>query len=244
MNNSFQFGINASNNPTPTYVRDPLLYRNSLAHTIYIGTQYRQVPNLNIENNIRYESNTQYEVGTPTLDEVRLNLLIDEQFYGERSSVAMVNKIDYTYLILSNKLIFRPQFKIRTLKVVTKNRFNDGTEGTTINTNYQTMIPIFRIDYRLTDATELHFGVQGTRLFGLTDGLLYKERDLRTGLADVNAHTTAVSLTNKSQYGGYNIVIDFGVNYTTRHYLNIPATPTFNPIIKSSLIYFSIFAGY
>ncbi|NUN70224.1 MAG: hypothetical protein HUU02_10985 [Bacteroidetes bacterium] len=243
-NNGFQFAINEQNNPTPVYYTDPLLYRNSLAHTLYLGTKYQQIPNLTIENNVRYESNTQYQVGTPTLDEARLGILINEQFPGVRTSIGLVNKIDYVYSTLSNRLSFRPQFKIRTLKIVTTNTFDDGTQGTTINTNVQTIIPIFRVDYRLTDNTELHFGVQGTELFGLTDGLLYKSRDLRTGLTDYNASTTAASLTNKSQYSGYNIVIDFGVNFTTTHYLNLPETPTFNPLIKSSLIYFSIFAGY
>jgi len=243
-NNGFQFGINNLNNPTPLYYTDPLLYRNSMVHTLYLGTRYQQIGNLNIENNIRYESNTQYQVGSPTLEEARLGILINEQFPGVRSSVGLVNKIDYVYALLDNRLSIRPQFKIRTLKIVTTNTFDDGSQGTTINTNTQTIIPIFRVDYRLTENTELHFGVQGTTLFGITDGLLYKQRDLRTGLLDYNAHTTAASLTNKSQYSGYNIVIDFGVNLTTTHYLNIPATPSFNPIIKSSLIYFSIFAGY
>lgn len=243
-NNSFQFTINTTNNPTPSYINDPLLYRNSLAHTLYLGTRYKQVPNLNIENNVRYESNTQFEIGSPTLEEARLGTLINEQFPGVRSSIGLVNKIDYVYPVLKNRLTFRPQFKIRTLKVVTTNTFDDGTKGTTINTNTQTMIPILRVDYRLTENTELHFGVQGTALFGLTDAFLYKERDLRTGLLDKNASTTALSLTNKSQYSGYNIVIDFGVNVTTTHWLNIPASASFNPIIKSSLLYFSIFAGY
>ncbi|MBW7888731.1 MAG: hypothetical protein H3C35_10310 [Bacteroidetes bacterium] len=249
-NNGYQFGKDKNGNPvslinpTPGYVLDPLLYRNSLVHTLYLGTQYKQIANLNIENNIRYESNTQYQVGFPSLEKVRLNQMVDEQFFGLRTSIALVNKIDYAYSLLSNRLVFRPQFKIRTLKVVTVNRFDNGLEGTTINTNVQTTIPIFRIDYRLTESTELHFGVQGTTLFGLTDGLLYKERDLRTGLTDYNSNTTAISLTNKTQYSGYNIVIDFGVNFTNKHYLNIPQTPTFNPVINSSLIYFSIFAGY
>lgn len=243
-NNGFQFGINNLNNPTPIYYADPLLYRNSTAHTLYLGTRYQQVPNLNIENNIRYESNTQYQVGTPTLEEARLGILVNEQFPGVRSSVGLVNKIDYVFTMLNNRLSIRPQFKIRTLKIVTTNTFDDGTVGTTININTQTTIPIFRVDYRLTENTELHFGVQGTSLFGLTDGLLYKQRDLRTGYSDFNASTTAASLTNKSQYSGYNIVVDFGINLTTTHYLNIPETASFNPIIKSSLLYFSIFAGY
>lgn len=244
INNGFQFSGIISNNPTPTYVLDPLLYRNSLVHTLFLGTRYQQIPNLNIENNVRYESNTQFQVGEPTQEKFRLGLGAGEQFAGIRSSVGLVNKIDYLFTMMENRLFLRPQFKIRTLKIVTTNTFEDGSQGTTINSNFQTIIPIFRVDYRLTENTEIHFGVQGTTFFGLTDGLLYKERNLRDGIGDLNSSTTAFSLTNRSQYSGYNIVIDFGINLTTTHYLNIPATNTFNPIIKSSLLYFSIFAGY
>ena len=243
-NNGFQFSGIISSNPTPSYVNDPLLYKNSLVHTLYLGTKYQQIKNVNIENNVRYESNALYQVGSPTLEKVRLGLSIGEQFAGVRSSVGLVNKIDYFYALLDNRLFLRPQFKIRTLKVVTTNTFEDGSQGTTINSNFQTIIPIFRVDYRLTANTELHFGVQGTTMFGLTDGLLYKERNLKNGAGDINSSTTAFSMTNRSQYSGYNIVIDFGLNLTTTHYLNIPASKTFDPIIKSSLIYFSIFAGY
>ncbi len=243
-NNGFQFSGIISSNPTPSYVLDPLLYRNSLVHTLYLGTKYQQISNLNIENNIRYESNTQYQVGAPTQEKARLGIMVDEQFSGVRSSVGLVNKIDYLFGVFNNRLLLRPQFKIRTLKIVTTNTFEDGTVGTTINSNQQTIIPIFRVDYRLTESTELHFGVQGTTFFGLTDGLLFKQRNLRNGSGDLNSSTTAFSLTNRSQYSGYNIIIDFGLNLTTTHYLNIPASETFNPIIKSSLIYFSIFAGY
>jgi hypothetical protein len=243
-NNGFQFSGVVNLNPTPIYVTDPLLYRNSLAHTLYIGTKYQQIRNLNIENNVRYESNTLYRVGNPTLEKVRLNQLVDEQFSGVRSSVGLVNKIDYTLGFLNNKFLVRPQFKIRTYKVVTKNTFEDGSEGTTINTNIQTIIPIVRVDYRVTENTELHFGVQGTSAFGLTDALLYKVRNLRNNIGDINAATTAFSLTNRTQYSGYNIVVDFGVNFTTTENLFITDPINEKPVVKSSLIYFSIFAGY
>jgi hypothetical protein len=240
-NDGYQFSGVISNDPTPQYVIDPLLYRNSLSHTLYVGTRYTQIPNLNIENNVRYESNKRYIVGSPTLAKLQYGPLVDEQFPGEISSLGLVNKIDYTYSMLENRLQFRPQFKIRTLKVVSTNVYDDHSTSTVIMTHTQSLIPILRVDYRLTNNTELHFGVQGTALFGLTDAFLVKNRFLRDGVGDVNASTTAISMTNKAQYSGYNIVIDFGYKITNYDYQR-PVEKINNT--QFSLIYFTIFAGY
>jgi hypothetical protein len=225
----------------PRYERDVRLYRNSLSNTLYIGTKYNQIPNLNIENNVRFELNDQFTVGTPTLDEVRLGQFVDEQFEGVRTSMGLVNKIDYTYSLLSNRLKLRPQFKVRTLKVVTENTFDDNTTATFISTHTQSYIPILRVDYKLTENTELHFGWQGTRLFGLTNVFLMRTRYLRDGALDSDQNTTAVSLTNRSQYSGYNIVIDFGYKVTDKNYIR-PIDQQNNS--QSAVIYFTIFAGY
>ena len=226
---------------TPKYEKDVLLYRNSLSHTLYVGTRYNQIPNLNIENNVRFELNNQYTVGTPTLDEVRLGQFVDEQFEGVRTSMGLVNKIDYTFSMLNNRVKLRPQYKIRTLKVITKNTFDDGTKATFISTHTQSFLPIFRLDYKLTENTELHFGVQGTRLFGLSNALLVRNRYLRDGVGDFDANTTAFSVTNRSQYSGYNIVIDLGYKVTDKNYVRT-IEQRYNT--QAAVIYFTIFAGY
>lgn len=240
-NDGFQFAGVIQADPTPAYVRDPLYYRNSLAHTLYVGTKYTQVQHLNIENNVRFELNNQYIVGTPTREELELGQLVNEQFEGQRTSLGLVNKIDYVYSLLDNKLKLRPQFKIRTLKVVTKNTYDDGSHATTIATHTQSTYPIFRVDYKLTDNTELHFGVQGTKLFGLTDAFVVKNRFLKDGVGDFNASTTAISLTNRTQYSGYNIVIDFGYKVTNYEFVRTIEQKNNS---QFSLIYFTIFAGY
>ncbi|KAB2923656.1 MAG: hypothetical protein F9K22_08310 [Bacteroidetes bacterium] len=240
-NDGFQFSGVIQADPTPAYVRDAVLYRNSLVHTLYIGTRYSQVPNLNIENNVRFELNNRYVVGTPTLDEVEQGTFVDEQFSGSITSLGLVNKIDYTYALLDNRLKLRPQFKIRTLKVVSTSTFDDGSNSTFISTHTQTVLPIFRTDYKLTENTELHFGIQGTKLFGLSDALMVKNRYLRDGVGDFNASTTAVSVTNRTQYSGYNIVIDFGYKVTNYEYQRIEEMKNNT---QFSVIYFTIFAGY
>ncbi|MBI2430162.1 MAG: hypothetical protein HYV29_15450 [Ignavibacteriales bacterium] len=240
-NDGFQFAGVIQADPTPKFVRDQLLYRNSLSHILYLGTKYTQVPNLNIENNVRFESNTQYKVGTPTLEELDFGPLIDEQFEGKLTSLALVNKIDYSYSVLSNTIRLRPQFKVRTLKIVSNNTYDNDTKSTTISTHSQTLIPIMRLDYKLTENTEMHFGVQGTSLFGLTDAFLLKQRNLQNGYSDYNSSTSAVSITNRTQYSGYNIVIDFGYKITDQEFLR-PELKEFNS--QFSVIYFTIFAGY
>lgn len=253
-NDEYVFSGIISSDPTPDYVRDALLYRNSLSHTLYVGTRYGQIPNLNIENNIRYEFNKQYIVGFPTLVKLQLGPLVDEQFGGDRTSIGLVNKIDYVYAFLNNRMRLRPQFKIRTLKVVTTTEYDDGSRATSILTNVQQMIPIFRLDFRLTDNTDFHFGLQGvdplTFLNRITDGrinlgssdfLLLRSRNLRDGTGDNNSSTTAISLTNKTQYSGYNIVIDFGFKLTTIDYVR-DIEKRYN--MQNSLLFFSIFAGY
>lgn len=253
-NDEYVFSGIISSDPTPTYVTDQLLYRNSLTHTLYIGTRYGQIPNLNIENNVRYEFNRLYTVGTPTLAKLQFGPLIDEQFAGDRTSIGLVNKIDYVYGILNDKVKFRPQFKIRTLKLITRTQYDDGSTATTISGNSQLMIPIFRIDYRLTESTDLHFGLQGadplTYLNRISNGLiklgtseflLLRSRNLRDGSGDYNSTTTAISLTNKTQYSGYNIVIDFGYKLTTIDFVR-DVDRVYNA--QSSLLFFSIFAGY
>ncbi|MCX6138930.1 MAG: hypothetical protein NTV54_15740 [Ignavibacteriales bacterium] len=241
-NDGYQFSGVISNDPTPTYVIDPLLYRNSMAHTLFVGTKYAQITNLNIENNIRYESNTRYVVGAPSLAKLQFGPLVDEQFSGSITSVGIVNKIDYTMTVFNNRLRLRPQFKIRTLKIVAKSEYDDRSVSTSIVTHAQSFIPIFRVDYKLTDFTELHFGLQGVNLGFMEDAFMVKNRNLRDGTGDNNATTTAVSVTNKSQYSGYNIVVDFGYKITKSTYPN-----EIDPLKKTnqySLIYFSIFAGY
>lgn len=253
-NDEYVFSGLISSDPTPTYVRDGLAYRNSLAHTLYIGTRYRQIPNLNIENNVRYEFNKQYIVGFPSLAKLQLGPLVDEQFGGDLTSIGLVNKVDYVYAFLNNKIQLRPQFKIRTLKVVTTTLYDDGTRATSILTDYQQMMPIFRVDYRLTDNTDLHFGLQGvdplTYLDRISNGylkvgssnfLLLRNRNLRDGSLDNNSSTTAISLTNKTQYSGYNIVIDFGFKLTTVEYIRVQDKKY---DMQNSLLFFSIFAGY
>lgn len=240
-NDGFQFSGVIQADPTPAYVRDLLLYRNSLAHILYVGTKYTQIPNLNIENNVRYELNSRFVVGTPTLEEVLFGQLVDEQFEGLRTSLGLVNKIDYTYSLFNNSLKLRPQFKARTLKIVTKNTFDDGSTLTSIVTHTQILLPIFRTDYKLTDNTELHFGVQGTKLFGLLDAFVVKNRFLRDGIGDFNSSTWALSITNRTQYSGYNIVVDFGYKETKFEFLRFEEQKNNT---QFSLIYFTIFAGF
>ena len=52
-------GVITITSPFPTFTEDPMNYRNSFVHNFYLETKYRQIPNLNIENRIRFELNFQ-----------------------------------------------------------------------------------------------------------------------------------------------------------------------------------------
>ena len=104
------------------------------------------------------------------------------------------------------------------------------------------MIPIFRIDYRLTDRTDLRFGLQGFTIPGTGNSFNYQIKDLRYPERDENRSTVAVSIANKTAYGGYNVVIDMGYKLTSREFPR-QLDPR-NRERRESLIYLSIFAGF
>ena len=83
--------------------------------------------------------------------------------------------------------------------------------------------------------------MQGTKLFGMSEFLMVKNRFLRDGVGDFNSSTTAISVTNRTQYSGYNIVIDFGYKVTSFEFQRFDERKNNT---QFSLIYFTIFAGY
>ncbi len=244
-NNGYQFqGVITTSNPYPIFTLDPLNYRNSLVNSLYLGTEYTQIKNLHIENNIRVELNKQYAIGS---SDVALNLppeqqrLVGDQTPGRIVFWGIVNKIDYTYSFFNGLLRLSPQIKVRTEKVVSTSEDQDGNPITKIGKNQQEFIPIFRVDYSLTESTDLRFGVQGFSLFGLTDLFMYKIRNYADNVDSQDRSTIAFSVSNKTQYGGYNIVMDFGIKNTSINYVRpqdrVKGT-------EESTIFFSVYAGF
>lgn len=240
-NDGYQFkGVVTTKDPFPEYVEDPLNYRNSLVNSLYVGTKYSQIKNLNIENNVRIEFNNQFAIGTRANANKLEAKLLGDQVPGTLTYYGFVNKIDYTFRLFSNTLKLIPQFKLRTEKLIRRTEDKYGQKLLVVEESNQEVIPIFRIDYALTESTDLRFGVQGSTLFNSSKFLTYRIRNLKDHEDDQNRSTVAFSISNRSQFQGYNIVFDFGYKNTNIDYLR--------PIDRSkgtqeSTIFFTIFAG-
>lgn len=241
-NDCYQFpGVITTADPFPDYVLDPLLYKNSLVNNLYIGTTYTQIPNLRIENNLRLQLNRQFAQGNRLLAFVNESRLLNDQVEGRISFFGMVNKIEYEFSFLDNALKVTPQFKVRTEKSSKFTENKDGEKITVINKHLQETIPIIRVDYKLTQNTTLHFGMQGITFLKGVSPLAYRIRNLKDDFESEDRRTIALSLSNKSQYAGYNIVIDFGYKYTTRDFKR--EEDRFKGREESTL-YFSIYTGF
>jgi hypothetical protein len=237
-------GVITITSPFPVFTEDPLNYRNSFVHNLYFETKYTQIPNLNIENKVRFELNFQYPLGDPTKALLPEAKYTGDQLEGHITLLGLVHKIDYTMKFLGGRLEVKPQFKVRTVKE-TKLGYVDVGGGlrriTVINQHTQETIPIFRVGYKLTDRTVFNFGLQGLTIIGLPDALAYRIRNLKDGTGSENRGTIAFSLTNQSSYKGYSIVVDFGYKFTKRKFVK-PGEEKFSR--DESAIFFTVIAGF
>lgn len=241
-NNGYQF-VNALTifTAVPDFVFDPLEYKSSVVNQLYLGTSYTQIPNLRIENNVKYEHNSQQGIGLAQRDNRGQLLDPDEQTDGRITKLGLVNKIDYTYKLFNGKIQLIPQLKVRTQKIVQAYELA-GVGFNFVKTHIQEIMPIFRIDYRLTERTDLRLGFQGFNIPGTNNSFAYQINDLRFPERDELRTTFAITLSNKSAYGGYNVVIDLGYKLTSREF---PRQP--DPLLrekKESLIFVTIYAGF
>jgi len=128
---------------------------------------------------------------------------------------------------------------VRTEKVVKFSEDRQGNAITEIQQHTQEVIPIIRLDYRLTGSTDLRFGLQGFSLFG--DFFKYKIRNYKDGVESQDRAIIAFSISNKTQYAGYNVVFDFGYKYTDINYLRDLDKSKGN---QESSLFFSVYAGF
>lgn len=240
-NNGYQFGAAITiSSPIPTFTFDSLEYKNSAVHQFYVGTSYTQIPGVNIENIVKYEYNNQYKIGVGLRDNLYRFLNPDEQSDGHITKMGIVNKIDYTYSLFDGRLKVIPQFKVRTQKISKFGEFIPGKPANLVVTNYQEILPILRLDYRLTERTYLRFGLQGIPPKG--GALNYQVRNLKSPEYDANATTYAISVNNRSSYGGYNVVVDLGYKFTSVEQPKHPDIRLRNQEI--SYIFMTVYAGF
>ncbi len=234
-------GVITAADPIPNYVLDQLNYRNSLVNSVFIGTKYTQIPSLNIENNFRIEYNNQFKIGSREKAFLSEATLLGDQVPGNIVFWGIVNKIDYTLSFFKGLLKVSPQLKVRTQKIIKTSEDFQGNISVEIDEHQQEIIPILRLDYKLTDNTDVRFGVQGFSLFGLSDFFLYKIRNFKDNVDSQNRSTTAFSISNRTQFAGYNVVIDFGYKFTTIDFLR-PEDRLRGS--EESALFFTVFAGF
>ncbi len=228
----------------PTYFQDTLRFVNSMVNTSYLRAAYRQVPGLNIENSLKLEFNDRLGDTGP--------LLSARRPAGKSTFWGLVNKIDLT-IPIGPQLTILPQFKARTEKrveedVITRPGLADSSRRT-IPIHQQDLIPIFRIDFRLTDRTVLHFGAQGFTIFGLTDLFVRRQRDLINPLNTRYQTITTLTLTQTNEYGGYRVGLEAGALVQNTRLPNaLPVAPSAprpaRPVGDGPTLFMRVYAGF
>lgn len=187
-------GVWGRSNYIHTKFEDPMNMRNSLVHRGYLEVRYQPIKRLNIINKCRYEFNFQrasvFEDGT-TQPEDRLDF------------IGLVNKIDYTFQYKNFTIMPRIKYRweLRSRKSLDKPHVNESL-----------LIPILRVDWRLTPRTFIKMGIQGLPLLEarkwdrVERGHSFIERDL------------IIALHNTTHYQGYKVVWELGWESTFRDY--------------------------
>ena len=134
---------------------DLLLMRDSWVHTFFLDSEYVKFRNVNVENSLRWQRNSQAEIEGENGDE-----LIQPE--DVRSRFGLINKIDYTWN--RGALTLQPKFKHRFL-------YENVDSEEEARTSYSDFIPIVQAFYELTANTQLMAGAQGL------PGLPYKHWD-------------------------------------------------------------------
>ena len=171
----------------PTFVTDPLNYRNSLVNRLYVSGILRWLPGWRITTRMKLEHNRQHggRLGDGS-----------EQAKDRIRSLAWVQQADYTWRI--GALTLQPALKGLWLK-----RTRQRAGRALVHTH--TVVPIVMARYELSPATELKAGFQGV------PGWWFEETDLAEPRDSFERQTLMVVLSNMSDYSGYRISANLGI---------------------------------
>ncbi len=103
------------------------------------------------------------------------------------------------------KLRISPQYKLMVQRLVDRERDVDITSELR-------SIPILRLEYQFMPRTRLRFGIQGLA------GLPYRKRNDTSDRNSFEQRTLLLSLTNQSDYFGYDLMTIIGVSKDSRRY--------------------------
>ena len=173
---------------------DRLENRNSLSNQIFFEGDLTTLPALNIRNIISF-----------THIDLEGQILADPVAAkpGTMTRFAMVNKVDYT--ITRGRFSIFPQFK----HIYQRHK---SPELQIPDAQSRWLMPILRVDYRLTAKTMLKTGIQGLPF--------WHERflDAARPESEFTRLTYTAFFQNKSNYRGYDLTILLGTYHTTKKF--------------------------
>ncbi len=175
---------------------DPLNYKNSTFVRLFNKAHWQAVPHLNMHNKVKYEVN--YQHGGELFDKT-------EQESNRLTRWAMVHKIDYNWQIRPRLSLFSG-FKFRYLK--------EWQRNLDLATRHERhVIPLMKLEYRLTERTRFQIGVQG-----ITSLLPYEITDLAHPEESFDQRDTVFMMTNLSRYLGYIISTNAGIRHRVKDF--------------------------
>ena len=179
-----------------------------------------QIPRLNMRNKVKYEINTQHE-----------GELFDGTFQesDRLSRWAMVHKIDYTWP-LADQLTLFAGFKFRYLK-----EWRHSLESPTLHE--RNLIPLTKLEYRLTSRTRFQLGVQG-----LGSLLPYRVKDLADARRDFEQSDIVFMITNDSKYFGYLISTNMGLRRRVKEFDDLDVAGEAN--VEFIAAYINVILGF
>ena len=201
----------------PTFVTDPLNYRNSLVNRLYVSGILRWLPGWRITTRMKLEHNRQHggRLGDGS-----------EQAKDRIRSLAWVQQADYTWRI--GALMLQPALKGLWLK-----RTRQRAGRALVHTH--TVVPIVMARYELSPATELKAGFQGV------PGWWFEETDLAEPRDSFERQTMTVVLSNMSDYSGYRISANLGI---TQDKVEFKDEFRFLENYDTTSIFVRVFLGY
>jgi len=182
-----------NNDPTNPPDPDPLLMEDSWVHTSFVRASFTGVPGLRVSLSMK---------GV-------WNLQMDE--HDLIRSLAAVQRADYELKL--GRLTLRPMLKVMEKQVKRRSRPRPQESWTQF-------APILRADVKLTDRTALRLGWQGVRLpvESLRNVLAFRYRDGVDPSSSYSSTDFVLMVSNRTDYMGYKIVSDVGVQFRSEEY--------------------------
>jgi len=165
---------------------DEIEYRHSDVSKFFLDSRIRPIPSFTMENHVKYERNNQIE-GT----------MYDNTFQPKDilSTFAMVNKFIYTRQL--GNFIFSPGVKFRFYK-------KERSESLNPLDHYLMRIPVIYLKYRISDNTNITYGMQGFKGFEM----IFK--DYIQSHNDYHQINNTIQIENRTDYFGFDVWAGFG----------------------------------